>query len=952
MLLLIVQASIGNSPTHISLEKGSAPSFYINQHGNETQLLNDTTNETRTSQIVDIFFSPAAKIAEPLETFSIDIMIGPVNDLMAFATEIHYNPGVVTILSVSESGFLKENGNVQTTLLTDINNSEGKCIVALTRLTNPPSGVSSPVTNTVVTIHLKANNPGSTTLLLENTGLIAPDGVTSYDVNTSFAEIDVILDADHATLAFNPSEVNVFAEEVFESTLLVTEVEDLFALALDIHYDPNLVMINSISEGSFMNEYGETSTIFMVDIDNDKGKAIVGLSRLNTETGVSTGQTPRDLVRISFTSLDQGIAPVSLSNVGLIAPDGTTTYAVLAEMLDVFVKPDEGFIYGTLTNSETGNPVEGVIVNTFGYASEPSNANGSYYLKVPYGYGYELNVLTGRYEEVSIPDIHTPEHDPVREINIELDPVPVYYAVVPINPNPNPAVSKVTQGGTFYRHYRVINTYNNAPLSQVPVQITGQGFSRLIHSDNRGFLSINIQSNQVGNGMPGSQADFSIVAVNNEELPDPISFTSQVVSRRYSKYWDAGEYMKLGGNILGINITVESEFGGVTILEVDEAEGFFPQNVGIIRQARAGAGVGFKVKSPGIKGELGPISGGIGAEAGVGISVIGLTEDEYIFPYHPENNYQAVSKYILVADGNFGKLDNTLIRLLTVCEDWFSDDQTLLNAFVSDAVGLEIAREAEAKASAGLDVAQAIDLKASANLGLDANVGFKAKHNYEPSGFEFSFSASGRFATSGGVGISMELPVNDEFSVEFGEKFEIWNVNLRRGIEFAVLINSSTGQIEQYRLTVIKRNYVLNLEEKISYYISGQQVIYAIQNLTNDINQLTNAQGSGSNFQVENNTFQNIISKVFGLLYDLQTDEGGAAHISYNIERTNITQSSSFDISVDASATVLAASFGAGVTFEEGRSMIEVVSVKNEPRRFLNNFVATLKLNRSFLHLV
>jgi hypothetical protein len=872
------------------------------------------------AQNVNVSLSPGNYYAEPLETFSLNIVIGPVNNLMSFATTVNYDPTVVTLVSVLEGNFLRENGAVQTTFLRTIDNSIGQCIIGLTRLTNPPSGVSSTNNNVVLTLNFKANNIGSTAINLTNNGLIHPNGYTTYDPVVTNANVSVTVGPNHSTLLFDPSGYLVFPDDNFDAAVNVASVENLFAVSFDINYNPELLTINSITEGGFLNENGYQTTIFMKDINNEAGKAVVGISRLNTTTGVSTSHEG-NLVNINFHAKEPGINTVFLTNVGLLTPDGTTTIPVVSEQFNANIRSFEASVYGQIANSNTGAPVQGAVVKALGFTSPPSNAQGMYWLNLPYGYGYQLTVLSNNFEVKHINDIHVPASSPQANVDIQLTPIPIYYGVVNLIPNPNPAISEVQQGGVMHRHYRVVNTYNGNPLALVPVTVTGPGFSHTYLSDERGLVDISINSHQIGSGQPGTQADFFIVAVYNEALDEPVGFTAKVVHRTYSKYWDAGNYLKLGGNLLGIDLSVKQELGGITTLEVDESLSSFPEDVGIMRQGRAGIGVGFKVKSPGVKGQLGPVSGGIGAEAGVGVSIVGVTEDEYLFPYYTENNYQAVSKYILIGDGNYKRLDNTLIRLLTVCENWFSDGQTMLDAFVSDAVGLEVKVEASASASAGIDVAKNVEIGASANIGVDGNSGFKAKFNYNPPSFEYSFGVSGKFSTSAEAGLSMDFG-QEAVLKDFNATFEVWNVESRRGLEFAVLMHPNSLQVEQYRLTLIKKNFVQKVEEKVSYFISGAQAIAAIQNVTSEITQLNNAPFSGSNISVNNNTFQYIITKVFNLLYELQTTQSGEASIYYEIEKTNVTTSSSFDLAIEGSATVLAASFGAGTSFEEGKSMV------------------------------
>lgn len=878
-------------------------------------------NLTDKYQSVSVFVEPNTYNAEPLETFSVDIKVGPVSNLMAFATEILFDPSVVTVAGLTERGFLRENGNVQTSFMKTIDNQQGRCIIAITRLTNPPSGVSSTQSNTVLTIHLKANNPGFSAINLINTGLIHPDGVTTYDAVVTNGQVHVNIVPNHATVSFNPASVTVFPEESFSSTIRVENIENLFAAAMDINFDPELLQINSITEGNFLNHNGQVSTVFITDINNELGKAVVGITRLNITTGASTVQ-PQNLLTINFSSVNSGLTQVNLSNVGLLAPDGVTSYPVLSEKLNVQVKSDEAFIFGTIINNETGLPVQGIVVKTLTHNSKPSNAQGQYLLKVPYGYGYNLEVISGFFEELTIPDIHVPQHDPVRELNIALTPIPVIHELVNLIPNPNPEISTVQQGGTLHRYYKLINTYNGKPLSFVPVRVQGNNFSRVFSSDERGIVKVSINSQNIGAGQIGSIASFAVVSINNEPVAEPVSFISQVTGRQYSRYWDGNNYIKLGGNFLGIDADeVKIELGGITTLKVDESVSYLPDNIFIDRQGRAGISFGFKVKSPGIKTEIGPVTAGVGAEAGVGISLTGVKEDGYVFPYVSQNNYQAVAKYILIGDGNFGLLDNTLIFLLTVCERWFSDDATLLAANASDAVGIEVKANASAEANAGAGISNVFEIGLAGNVGGDAKGGFKLKFDHHQQHLESSVSISGGLSASLSAGIKLDFPKREVFD-SLKAKLQIWDTSLRWGLKFTPVFNYSDLSLKEFKLTFLSRNQFQKWEKELEYRISGEDAINAIQNLMEEITQMTNAPTLGMSFTLNNETFRNIIVALFNLLYDLQVNESGEANISYREKRADWDVYSGFDIGIEVSAGLVSGKFGAGTSFESGRTMI------------------------------
>ncbi|MDX8339286.1 cohesin domain-containing protein [Draconibacterium sp. IB214405] len=881
-----------------------------------------TVNVVMPNEYADVYFDKTEYYADPDEVITVDIMVGPVEDLMTFTTELSYDPSVVTILSATEGEFLNENGTAQTTFLKNINNATGKCNLAITRLTSPVSGVTSTSSNRLLTLTLKTNNFGSSEIILNNTGLILPDGVSQYVVNTDNFMVNVNIDEDHSTVSFDPDEIIVFPGENFQTSVQVSNVNDLFGVSFDINFDPALVNINSISEAIFLSEDGQTNTVFLKDIDNANGRAVVGITRLNTTTGISTGY-PQEMFNIQFSAINSGTGNIYLSNSGLLAPDGVTTYPVLTEKLELNVKSDEAFIRGKITNSATGLPIDGVIVKALNYESSPSDAEGYYELKVAYGYGYELMVMSGSYEPVTISGIHVPESNPEKTVDIQLTPVPIEYTVQDLMPDPNPDVSTVVQGGTLHRYYQVINNYNGNPLSLVPVEVVGTNYYQLIYSDKNGFIDIAIPSHRIGSGEVGDQETFSISSVNNINIDSPLNFITEIESKKYSRYYGGSNFLKLGGAFMFIEASVKLEQGGITTLTVDEANSLLPLEVNISRQGRSTGEIGFKVRSPGVKTELGVVSAGVGAEAGLGVDITGIKEDEYVFPYVSENDYQAIAKYILVADGSYKKLDNTLIRLLTLCESVFSNDATLLEANVSDTWGIEIGPYAEASASAGVEVAKTVGLGVSANVGASANAGIMGKFNHLENQFESSLRLSGEININASAGL--KLSTKEESTGNFYDGGLGLSIGMdgRLGLQFtAVLDYNDLTKIKEYRIAILSRNLLNQWEQEIEYRISGDQVMEAIAGLTDEIRNVTDAPISGMSIKVNSNTFQNILAKVFNLINDIQTTADGNASVSYEIKRSDLSKSISFNVGFEASAAVLYANVGAGISFEEGKSMI------------------------------
>ncbi len=266
-----------------------------------------------------------------------------------------------------------------------------------------------------------------------------------------------------------------------------------------------------------------------------------------------------------------------------------------------------GLIQGQITDSQTGLPLEGAVVKSLFYSSKPSDQQGHYNLYLPFGYGYLVSAFAQNYEVMAVAGIHVPYSNPVHVLNFQLTSTAGTLAITPIQPDPNPALSTVQQGGNFHRYYKIVNSSTGHSLALIPVTVTANAFSRNYFSDEDGIVDISINSNRIGQGQPGEQADFAITSVNNVALAAPVNFTCAIVNPEYGKYWDSYTFGKLGISF----VKVDGKKGSsIEILEnnyVNPGTDYCK----IARQAEAKAGVEF-----GVGVELGVECGTVRATSG------------------------------------------------------------------------------------------------------------------------------------------------------------------------------------------------------------------------------------------------------------------------------------------------------------------------------------------------
>jgi hypothetical protein len=98
--------------------------------------------------------------------------------------------------------------------------------------------------------------------------------------------------------------------ETFTVRVRIDNGSNVFAVPFDINYDPNVLEVTGLHEGSYLKKDGGQTT-FLTSIDRDRGKITIGLTRLGRIGGVSGSGT---LMSIGFRALKRGTASLSSAN--------------------------------------------------------------------------------------------------------------------------------------------------------------------------------------------------------------------------------------------------------------------------------------------------------------------------------------------------------------------------------------------------------------------------------------------------------------------------------------------------------------------------------------------------------------------------------------------------------------------------------------------------------------
>jgi hypothetical protein len=237
-------------------------------------------------------------------------------------------------------------------------------------------------------------------------------------------------------------------------------------------------------------------------------------------------------------------------------------------------------------------------------------SNGRFTLtNVPAGSGYLLKVSAAGFASKQVPGI-TVTAGTTDLGTIQLVPLGGPYRLLPLQPDVNPSVTQVEDGGVAYRYYRLVpvNRNDNPGGTAVSLRIAGgstipqagatlddwQGYQsdywpgfQAGTADGDGTVRLRIPSSALGG--PGASATLEVVESGTVKQ----TFTAQVVPRQYDQVWkqklgagaSVGEFVSLG-----LDTSAESDLRHTMVNGVATAE-----SISRIRMVRGGLSAGVDV---------------------------------------------------------------------------------------------------------------------------------------------------------------------------------------------------------------------------------------------------------------------------------------------------------------------------------------------------------------------
>jgi len=129
-----------------------------------------------------------------------------------------------------------------------------------------------------------------------------------------------------ARVWISPSRSVVATEEKAVFDIEITGADNVSAAPFYLNFDPAVIHVLDITEGTFLNS-GGVATTFLSSINNEDGQVIIGLSRIGTSEGASGSGT---LISFSVQGIATGHTEISFSNASLRSPSAAPLPATFA----------------------------------------------------------------------------------------------------------------------------------------------------------------------------------------------------------------------------------------------------------------------------------------------------------------------------------------------------------------------------------------------------------------------------------------------------------------------------------------------------------------------------------------------------------------------------------------------------------------------------------------------
>lgn len=258
------------------------------------------------------------------QTFTIQVMVRDVENLVGFDFWLSWNDSLVSFVNLAEGPFLNSSGAYRSFFVPKYPGSSGwtytDTIYAADSLLAPQLATSASGTGTLATVTFKVLNEGIGKFHLFNSILAKYDPFQPKAI--PHTEADGYFALPLPKVIVEPAEtINSGLEQGQSFSINITLINAINAYnwTLELKWGPSLLNATNIVEGSFLKDVGATD--FQSTVNEADGTLLIS----NTFTGEPSDGVSGNgtLVKVTFSVLERGDTDIDISDVSIFKKDGT-----------------------------------------------------------------------------------------------------------------------------------------------------------------------------------------------------------------------------------------------------------------------------------------------------------------------------------------------------------------------------------------------------------------------------------------------------------------------------------------------------------------------------------------------------------------------------------------------------------------------------------------------------
>lgn len=267
-----------------------------------------------------VYVDPPLVTADPGETFTVDVDIADVKGLWVYEFRLGWDSALLDVTSVTEGPFLNAEGFYKTFFFKSIWNEpdpmgvSGYIYVTCTLMGEPRTATASG-NGTLATVEFLVKEEGSTSLHLYDTLLedydlkemshTTEDGYFQYPVSRLYVDPPSITDP------------TLLPGTTFQTNINLNDSVRLYEWSFNMSWDPTVLNVSNIEEGSFLNHEGDYNTTFTTNVDQENGRAYINCT-LSGEPAIAAANGSGTLATVTFQVKQKWISYLDLYDIKLL----------------------------------------------------------------------------------------------------------------------------------------------------------------------------------------------------------------------------------------------------------------------------------------------------------------------------------------------------------------------------------------------------------------------------------------------------------------------------------------------------------------------------------------------------------------------------------------------------------------------------------------------------------